>query len=157
MSLMPPRLWPRARGSRSSKNGATKHGLPDRLSLGPSRRPLIHEQPIQSQHSHGLGELGKVDGFDNVAVGAVLVTRRQVSFLLGRCQDDDGQPLCGLVRADPAQYVETAYLWKVQIQKNDLRQIHGVACRVGTAGEDVVESLGPVAGHENLVHDVRLL
>src|SRR6476646_8401472 len=55
------------------------------------RRLLIQHQPVQTKLFDAMRELLEVHRLSYVAVYSEIISGREVLFLLGRCQDHDGQ------------------------------------------------------------------
>src|SRR5260370_9945870 len=76
------------------------------------------------------------------------------SSFLGRRQHRHGKELGPTGLAEPAQQIEAAEAWQIQVQKDDLRLHGSVPSGVGSCAKEVVEGLCAVACDDDLVQDV---
>src|SRR6266705_54852 len=83
---------------RSASSSATSSTIKTRTRSGiVSVRLLVQEQPVEPHLGDGAREGLEVHGFDDVAVGAQPVRRRDVGLFLGRGEHHDRQGAGALV------------------------------------------------------------
>jgi len=117
---------------------------------------LIQHEPVHAKLSHGVSELGEVDGLHHIAVGARGVPTEQIFVLARGSKNDDGQKSSPFVRSNPSEHLEPAYFGQIQIEQDNLWNFIGSSSGVRALVKQVVERLGSIAGDHYSVRNVVL-
>src|SRR5215203_5764250 len=120
-------------------------------------RGLVQYQPVEPELLDSPDELLEIYRLAYVAVGAEAVAVEHVPLLSRRSQDDHGQAPRTLICPQAPEYLEPVHPGQLEIEQYQLRHDRGIPPRIGTACEQVIEGLGPIVGHHDLVPEAGLL
>src|SRR5437667_3253545 len=150
-------LMPARRSSRSisAASSATSSTIKTRTRSGiVSARLLVQQQPVEPHLGDGAREGLEVHGFDDVAVGAEPVCRRDVGLFFGRREHDDGQRARALVVLESPQDLQPVHFRELQVEQNHARRNADRAQRMARVAEEELQGFGSVAGDEDLIREI---
>ena len=126
-------------------------------SVLPSRRRLIHHQPVEAEMPRRIDKLSEVDWFADKAVGAKVVTRGDIFFFFTGCQDHNRQSSGPLVSAQAFQNTQTINFGQFHVEQYDFRHDLWVSTGVAARREKIVDGFLSVTDHDDFVGDIALL
>src|SRR6266576_1355338 len=150
-------VMPARRSSRSTSaaSSTTSSTIRTRTRSGiRSARLLVQEQPVEPHLGDGAREGLEIHGFDDVAVGAEPVCRRDVGLFFGRGEHDDWQRARALVVLESPQDLQPVHFRELKVEQNHARRNADRAQRMAWVAEEELQGFGSVAGDEHLIREI---
>src|ERR1700731_2538974 len=115
---------------------------------------MIDLEPIFPDVSDRFREFLEVDRFDNVTVGAHLVSAHDVALLGRRRENNHGNPACARIALDAFKDFVTIQSGQFQVQQYEFRPILNAATSMWSGAEQELERLHPIARNVNWIRKI---
>ena len=83
--------------------------MPDALSSSCFRSGLVEDQPVQTELTHGIGELAEIHRLAHIAIGAEAIAIDSVAFFVRGSQDHDRKASCALIASNSPKHFEAIH------------------------------------------------